>query len=32
MCYNSHLYPEYNSSSNGDMYPDKDVSFNGWVL
>ena len=32
MDYNSTLYPEYASSTNGDMYPDKDVNFNSWVL
>lgn len=32
MDYNSTLYPEYISSTNGDMYPDKDVNFNSWVL
>lgn len=29
--YNSR-YPEYNSSSNDDMYPSKNQNFNGWVL
>ena len=32
MDYNSTLYPEYVSSTNGDMYRDKDVNFNSWVL
>ena len=32
MTYNQTLYPEYNSNSNEDMYPDKDVNFHGWVL
>tara|TARA_R100001460_G_scaffold89871_2_gene131431 strand:+ start:1569 stop:2084 length:516 start_codon:yes stop_codon:yes gene_type:complete len=32
MAYNSTLYPEYNSNSNEDMYPDKDVNFHSWVL
>ena len=32
MCNNSTLYPEYNSNSNGDMYPDKDVNFTNWFL
>ena len=32
MDYNSTVYPEYVSSTNGDMYPDKDVNFNSWVL
>lgn len=32
MCFNSATYPEYNSNSNGDMYPDKKSDFSGWVL
>jgi hypothetical protein len=32
MNYNSTLFPEYVSSTNGEMYPDKDVNFNSWVL
>jgi len=32
MCFNSATYPEYNSNSNGDMYPDKTSDFGGWVL
>ncbi len=32
MCFNSANYPEYNSNSNGDMYPDKTSDFGGWVL
>ena len=32
MDYNSTLYPECVSSTNGEMYPDKDVNFNSWVL
>ena len=32
MTYNQTLYPEYNSNSNEDMYPDKDVNFHGWVV
>tara|TARA_R110002050_G_scaffold299386_1_gene464804 strand:+ start:1201 stop:1716 length:516 start_codon:yes stop_codon:yes gene_type:complete len=32
MDYNSTLFPEYTSSTNGEMYPDKDVNFNSWVL
>lgn len=32
MCYNSSTFPEYNSNSNGDMYPDKKSDFGGWVL
>ena len=32
MCFNSSTYPEYNSNSNGDVYPDKKSNFGGWVL
>ena len=32
MCFNSSLYPEYNSNSNGDIYPDKDVNYSSWFL
>ena len=32
MNFNSNLYPEYNASSNEDMYPDRDATFTGWVL
>lgn len=32
MCFNQSTYPEYNSNSNGDMYPDHDTNFSGWVL
>lgn len=32
MCFNSATYPEYDSNSNGDMYPDKQSDFGGWVL
>lgn len=32
MCYNQSLFPEYNTNSNGDMFPDSDSSFTGWVL
>lgn len=32
MAYQSTTFPEYNSNSNGDMYPDKDVNFHSWVL
>ena len=32
MDYNNTLFPEYTSSTNGEMYPDKDVNFNSWVL
>ena len=29
---NSSLFPEYNDNSGGDVYPDSDALFNGWVL
>jgi len=32
MAFNSNLFPEYNNSSNDDMYPSKNQNFNGWVL
>ena len=32
MAYNQNLFPEYNTNSNDDIYPDKDATFNGWVL
>jgi hypothetical protein len=32
MCFNNSTYPEYNSNSNSDVYPDKDVNLTGWVL
>ena len=32
MAFYSSLYPEYNTSSNDDMYPSKNQNFNGWVL
>jgi len=32
MCFNSATYPEYDSNSNGDMYPNKKNNFGGWVL
>ena len=32
MCFNSSTYPEYNSNSNGDVYPDKKSNFTSWVL
>ena len=32
MCFNMNLFPEYNSNSNGDMYPRTDNNFSGWVL
>ena len=32
MCNNSSLYPEYTSNSNGDVYPEKEADFGGWML
>ena len=32
MTYNQSSFPEYNSNSNADVYPDKDASFIGWYL
>ena len=32
MAFYSSMYPEYNNSSNDDMYPSKNQNFNGWVL
>ena len=32
MSFNNDSFPEYNSNSNEDVYPDKDASFEGWVL
>lgn len=32
MSFNQSLFPEYYSNSNDDVYPDKDATFNGWVL
>jgi len=32
MNYNSNLFPEYNTNSNDDIYPDHEATFNGWVL
>jgi len=32
MTFNQVLFPEYNSNSNADVYPDKDANFTGWVL
>lgn len=33
ICANSTLYPEYQTNSNGDMYPDKDVNYSGgWLI
>ena len=32
MSYNQALYPEYNTNSNGDMFPDSEANFIGWVI
>jgi hypothetical protein len=32
MSFNQSTYPEYNSNNNEDVYPDKNASFEGWVL
>lgn len=32
MCFQGHTFPEYNSNSNGDVYPDKKSNFGGWIL
>ena len=32
MCFNSTKFPEYNANQNGEMYPDHDANFVGWVL
>ena len=32
ICDNSNLFPEYNSSTQSDMYPSTDADFTGWVL
>ncbi len=32
MTFNNNLFPEYNSNSDSDVYPDNDATFNGWVL
>jgi hypothetical protein len=32
MSFNMNLFPEYNSNSNGDMYPKTDNNFTGWIL
>ena len=29
---NSNLFPEYSQNIGGDVYPDSDATFNGWVL
>lgn len=32
MSFNNSSFPEYNSNTNDDIYPDKDVTYQGWVL
>ena len=32
LCFNDNLFPEYNSNSDEDIYPDTDTTFKGWVL
>jgi hypothetical protein len=32
ICFNNNLFPEYNSNSNGDMYPDTNNFYGGWHL
>ena len=32
MSFHSNEFPEYTSNSNEDIYPDKDATFNGWVI
>ncbi|NBU46485.1 MAG: hypothetical protein EBS34_03400 [Flavobacteriales bacterium] len=32
MSFNQNLFPEYNTNSNGDMYPNTDTNFTGWVI
>jgi hypothetical protein len=32
MSFNQSSYPEYNTNSNADMFPDKKADFNGWYL
>lgn len=32
MCYNQALFPEYNTNSNGDVFPDSEANFTSWVL
>jgi hypothetical protein len=32
MCFNNTKFPEYNENQNGEMYPDHDANFVGWVL
>ena len=32
MTFNQVDFPEYNTNSNADVYPDKDANFGGWIL
>ena len=32
MSYNQVSFPEYNTNSNGDMFPDSEANFTSWVL
>tara|TARA_Y100000114_G_C11759262_1_gene328605 strand:- start:2955 stop:3467 length:513 start_codon:yes stop_codon:yes gene_type:complete len=32
MNFNNSKFPEYNQNQNEDMYPDRDATFQGWVL
>ena len=32
ICNNSSLFPEYNTNSNGDMYPSSDVNYSNWYI
>lgn len=32
MCSNNTLFPEYNNNTSGDVYPEKESDFTGWVL
>lgn len=32
LCDNSTTYPEYNTNSNGDIYPTRDSNYTGWVI
>jgi hypothetical protein len=32
MCFNNNLFPEYNTNSNDDMYPDRMNNYTGWYI
>lgn len=32
MCFNQSLFPEYNTNSNGDVFPSFESDFSGWVI